>query len=627
METGIMDDLEMSFTKAHAYFSKYMNYTILDLSNRGPGLSPLNKINKLTYTKGRLADFYKLFLTYYKAYTGEQKTSEDKTGEQKTMYMLILTAMDYVVLCILTQRDIDTIYSVNGASLQCGNDIVNMYLTAETAEQRSVGIFINYAIALRSIYIPDEHIPTNTATTCMSPVANVSVSFDSIKGQEDAIENLKKLYTLPYKYPNLFAESSAGVLLYGPPGTGKTLLAKAAVSDFKRVAFFAPKPGDLKGKYVGETEKNISGVFTCAGIAIENPEYDSSVVFIDEFDSVAGAKTEDDPSMVSSVNTLLQEMDGIQSKKNITVIAATNYPWRIEDAILRRFQKRVFVDLANTDAIRSIILQKIQKVYYDKIIEFLGETPEAAQDDVLAFLKSGIWDLEGTPAETRTCSPLEESVYIRLTEKPRIREQPWFDIFGLYNLMNTDVLAADSLAEWNELKSKAEKVNFCISNMPAVEYVVSLFTPDTTGLEIKQSITVDKKVYDTEKNQKLLAGPGLFGYSPSDVEKIMDTAFRDAAYRAAQGVFVKKYGIYIPVSNEYASTIQSHTDLFVTGEYIKSPDIQKVTPIPKNERHRVFNTILTQLDVMSARDTSPTIIRNIDYVNLLHYHILGKMPE
>lgn len=596
------NDLMAAFTRAHTHFLQYLDYTITDLSGR-----PVQ--NDLATLKVTLTEWYDTFVAYHTEYN----------GEYNIMCLMILTALDYSVTCLTTQQLIDKEYSSN--STVCGTDIINMYLSAETAGQRSVGIFIKYSEFLHLTYIPEKYVPPKAAK-CVQPIQGATVTFADIKGQEDAIENLRKLYTLPFKYPNLFAESSAGVLLYGPPGTGKTLLAKASVADFKRCAFFAPKPGDLKGKYVGETEKNISGVFNCAARALEKPEYDNAVVFLDEFDSVAGIKTDDDPSMASSVNTLLQEMDGLMKNKKVSVIASTNYPWRLEDAILRRFQKRVFVDLANTDAIRAIVLQKIQNVYYDKIIHFLGNIPELAQDDVLAFLKSGMWD---SSAETRTCEALKEDVYTRLTEKPRIKNRYWFDIFGLYNLMNTDILAVDDINEWNELKSKAEKVNFCISNFSAVEYVVSLFTPDAIGLEIKHSITVDKTMYDTQKNQKLLSGPGLFGYSPSDIEKILDTAFRDAAFRAAQGIFVKQYGIYIPVSQEYAQGLPKENVLYVTGEYTGS--IKSVVRIPLAERNRVFNTILTQGDILSARDASPTIIQNVDYINLLHYNALGIMPE
>lgn len=611
-------DFAAAFTRAHTHFAKYIDFTVSDIAKRArppqptPGAPPKTPIlNRLAYIKTYLTDTYLLFMSYLTGYT----------GEYKIMCLMILSALDYTAVCMSTQQIIDKLYSI--PANVCGNDIVNMYLSADTPEQRSVGIFINYAGYLHNMYIPDKYVPPKIK--CLHPVSVSSVSFGDIRGQDSAIENLRKLYTLPYKYPNLFAENSAGILLYGPPGTGKTLLAKAAVSDFKRVAFFAPKPGDLKGKYVGETEKNISEVFNCAARALNNPEYDSAVVFLDEFDSVAGSKTADDPSMAVSVNTLLQEMDGILKNKKVSVIASTNYPWRLEDAILRRFQKRVFVDLANTDAIRSIVLQKIQSVYYDKIIRFLGDSAptDLATDDVLAFLKSGMWD---SSAETRTCPPLQEDVYIRLTERPRLKTKYWFDIFGLYHLMNTDVLAAEDIAEWNELKEKAEQVNFCISNKSAVEYVVSLFTPDAVGIAIRESILTDKQVYDIDHNSELLAGPGLFGYSPSDIEKILDTAFRDAAYRAAQGVFIKQYGIYIPVSQEYAKTYTGG-DIYSTGEYVETSGLKDVLLIPREERNRVFNTILTQGDVLAARDASPTIIRNVDYVHLLHYTTLGILPE
>jgi SpoVK/Ycf46/Vps4 family AAA+-type ATPase len=118
------------------------------------------------------------------------------------------------------------------------------------------------------------------------------------------------------------------------------------------VIFFAPTGAELKGKYVGETEKNIVKYFSCAARAAcqrmeesyknGSPKKFISILFIDEFDNVGGDRMED-PSglMANSVNTILQMMDGVQSFKNVGVIAATNYPWKLDAAILRRFNSQI----------------------------------------------------------------------------------------------------------------------------------------------------------------------------------------------------------------------------------------------------------------------------------------------
>jgi len=165
----------------------------------------------------------------------------------------------------------------------------------------------------------------------------------------------------PLQFPNVYPAASRGLLIYGPPGTGKTYLVKAAVNELQKkdphvgILFFAPSPGDLKGKYVGETEKKIEEIFVCASkaactyqneICKSSQKKYRSIIFMDEMDAIAPDRNNDPTGLaVNSVNTLLQMMDGIKSKPNITVIAATNYPWNLDSAILRRFDSQIFIDV------------------------------------------------------------------------------------------------------------------------------------------------------------------------------------------------------------------------------------------------------------------------------------------
>lgn len=167
----------------------------------------------------------------------------------------------------------------------------------------------------------------------------------------------------PLQFPNIYPAASRGLLIYGPPGTGKTYLVKAAVNELQKkdpnvgILFFAPSPGDFKGKYVGETEKKIEEIFVCASRAAceyQNEKCKNSrkkyrsIIFMDEMDAIAPDRTNDQTGLaVNSVNTLLQMMDGIKSRPNVTVIAATNYPWTLDSAILRRFDSQIFIDVPN----------------------------------------------------------------------------------------------------------------------------------------------------------------------------------------------------------------------------------------------------------------------------------------
>ena len=195
------------------------------------------------------------------------------------------------------------------------------------------------------------------------------IFYSDIAGLQKQKTMIKDTLIKPLIYPNLYPKIGKGFLLYGPPGTGKTLLAKASVNELQladdsvKVLFFAPTGAELKGKYVGETEKRIKEAFVCASRKACECEKDSekkkgaskkyiSVIFIDEVDSVAGDRSQDQTGLVAnSVNTLLQMMDGIDSYDNVAVICATNYPWKLDSAVLRRLDTQVLLGLPDTKQI------------------------------------------------------------------------------------------------------------------------------------------------------------------------------------------------------------------------------------------------------------------------------------
>ena len=196
----------------------------------------------------------------------------------------------------------------------------------------------------------------------VEPTKSGQITYRDVIGLKKEKGEVNASFVKPLLFPNLFPALSKGILLYGPPGTGKTFLVKGMISELSNidptvgVIFFAPTGAELKGKYVGETEKNIVKYFSCAARAAcqrmeesyknGSPKKFISILFIDEFDNVGGDRMED-PSglMANSVNTILQMMDGVQSFKNVGVIAATNYPWKLDAAILRRFNSQIKIPI------------------------------------------------------------------------------------------------------------------------------------------------------------------------------------------------------------------------------------------------------------------------------------------
>mmetsp|Transcript_58237 Transcript_58237/g.101979 ORF Transcript_58237/g.101979 Transcript_58237/m.101979 type:complete len:452 (-) Transcript_58237:99-1454(-) len=171
-----------------------------------------------------------------------------------------------------------------------------------------------------------------------------NVKWDEVAGLVEAKSLLQETLILPMRCPHLFTGARkpfTGILLYGPPGTGKSYLAKACATECDST-FFAISSADLVSKWVGESEKLVKTLFEMAR------EPKSAIVFIDEVDSLTGARGGSGESESSRrIKTeIMAQMDGVgKTKGQLLTLGATNCPWDMDDAILRRFQKKVYIAL------------------------------------------------------------------------------------------------------------------------------------------------------------------------------------------------------------------------------------------------------------------------------------------
>lgn len=188
-----------------------------------------------------------------------------------------------------------------------------------------------------------------------------NVKFDEIFGLDHILQIIQESLILPQKYPKIFERmcvtSSKCILLYGPPGTGKSMVARAIANETS-ATFLEASCAQLTSRWVGESEKLVQCLFSTA--STQAP----SVVFLDEIDSIAVSRETDKSTSVADqrlLNQLLIEIDVIQKNKTtVFIIAATNLPWQIDPAMIRRFNKMVHVGLPCVKTRASILRRGLE---------------------------------------------------------------------------------------------------------------------------------------------------------------------------------------------------------------------------------------------------------------------------
>ncbi|MCK9580207.1 MAG: CDC48 family AAA ATPase [Methanoregula sp.] len=182
------------------------------------------------------------------------------------------------------------------------------------------------------------------------------ITWNQVGGLGDVKQDLKEAVEWPLKYPDVFArlqtKAPKGILLFGPPGTGKTLLAKAVANE-SECNFIAVKGPELLSKWVGESEKGVREIFRKARQAAP------SIIFFDEIDALVpkrgayGGSTHVTESVVSQI---LTELDGMEELKNVTILAATNRPDMLDDALLRpgRLERHIYVPAPDEESRKMI---------------------------------------------------------------------------------------------------------------------------------------------------------------------------------------------------------------------------------------------------------------------------------
>jgi len=408
--------------------------------------------------------------------------------------------------------------------------------------------------------------------TYSGDLKSTGISYEDVGGLKNEVELVREMVELPMKHPEVFQKlgvgAPKGVLLTGPPGTGKTLLAKAVATETDS-SFFSIAGPEIMSKFYGESEKYLREIFEKAEKSAP------SIIFIDEIDSIAPKRGDGtDQTEKRIVAQILTLMDGLKSRGQVVVMAATNRPDDIDSALRRpgRFDRELKINPPSEEGRKEILQIHTRGMPLEKNVDFneiaikmIGYT--GADIEVLCK-EAGLKSIKPYFSELKN---LQEKVPTQILDKIKVNKQHFIDAMkSVEPSAMREVLIDKPHVKWEDvggLENAKEKLRELIE--------LPLLRPDLfekAGIKPSKAIllsgppgtgkTLLAKAVATESNVNFISikGPELVSKWVGESEKQVREIFKKARQVAPCIIFFDEFD---SISKQRGASLNDSTEKMV----------------------------------------------------------------